>query len=128
MGARIWWTAACTAGLVAVAGGAFGAHGLEDVVTPKRLETWRVGTEYLAYHALALMSLSCLSMRAPGRDVDAAGIAFLAGMLVFTGSLWALVLLDLPILGAITPFGGVAFMVGWALAARAGWRRLGPQP
>ena len=128
MGARIWWTAACLAGLLAVAGGAFGAHGLKDAVTPERLVTWHTGTEYLAYHALALLSLAWLSQLKPGRDVDAAGVALLGGMVVFSGSLWALVLLDQPVLGAITPLGGVSFLVGWALAARAGWRRLGPRP
>lgn len=128
MGTRLWWMSGCVAGFVAVAGGAFGAHGLKAMVTAERLATWNTGADYLGLHALLLLAIALLAHRAPGRDADAAGGAILLGMLVFTGSLWALVLLDLPILGAITPLGGVAFLVGWGLSARAGWRRLGPRP
>jgi len=128
MSARVWWTAGCMVGLIAVAGGAFGAHGLREAVAPSRLATWNTGAEYAMYHAFALLSLAWLGARKPGTDVTAAGIALLMGIVLFTGSLWALVLLDLPVLGAITPLGGTSFLVGWLLAARAGWRRLGPQP
>ncbi len=80
------------------------------------------------YHAVALLSVGWLSAQKPGRDVDLAGALLAAGVALFTGSLWLLVLLDLPVLGAITPLGGTAFLAGWLLCARAGWRRLGPQP
>lgn len=128
MAPRIWWIAGCLIGLMAVAGGAFGAHGLRDSVTAARLETWNTGAEYAMYHAIALLSVGWLGAQKSGWDVDLAGAMLATGVGLFTGSLWLLVLLDVPALGAITPLGGTALLVGWLLCARAGWRRLGPRP
>ncbi len=107
---------AVAAGL-AVAFGAFGAHGLEARVTPERLNTFETGVRYQMYHALALLFVGWAAAQWPGWPVTAAGYLFVAGMLVFSGSLYLLVLTDTPWLGAVTPLGGVAFIAGWALLA-----------
>ena len=107
---------AIAAGL-AVAAGAFGAHGLESRVTPERLETFKTGVAYHMYHALALLIVAWAATQWPGSSVTWAGYCFVGGIVVFSGSLYALVLTDTPWLGAITPLGGVAFIVGWALLA-----------
>ena len=95
---------------IAVALGAFGAHALESMVTPDRLETFETGVRYQMYHALALFALGAL----PKRSWRAAPF-FLAGILVFSGSLYLLVLTNTPWLGAITPIGGVLMLIGWGL-------------
>ncbi len=105
---------AVLAGL-AVAAGAFGAHGLEGRVSPERIETFETGVTYQMYHALALLFVGWWAAQTPGALVTWAGICFLVGIVLFSGSLYVLVLTDTSWLGAITPFGGVAFLVGWAL-------------
>jgi uncharacterized membrane protein YgdD (TMEM256/DUF423 family) len=100
-------------GATAVAAGAFGAHGLQSHVTPERLETWRTAANYQLLHAVALLALSLSPTPRP-----LPSRLFLAGTLIFSGSLYALVLLDLPILGAITPIGGVCFILGWLSLGR----------
>lgn len=104
---------------VAVAAGAFGAHGLREIVAPERLATFETGARYAFYHGLALALVGVLVRLWPERaaPLRRAGVLFLAGTVVFAGSLFALVLLDLPMLGAVTPLGGVAMIVGWALVA-----------
>jgi uncharacterized membrane protein YgdD (TMEM256/DUF423 family) len=119
-----WRLAAVAAGLggLAVALGAFGAHGLEDAVTPDRLDTWRTGAQYHLAHALAaVVAFGLAAVRSAGA-ARWAGRLFLAGVALFSGSLYALVLLDLPVLGAVAPFGGLSFMAGWAALAAAIWR------
>ena len=100
-----------------MAAGAFGAHALEGAVTPERLATWATGAHYGLVHALALVLTGLVTERHPGRLTWVAGGLFLAGIVLFAGSLWALVLLDAPALGAVTPFGGVAFIAGWGCLA-----------
>ncbi len=107
---------AVAAGL-AVALGAFGAHALAERVTPERLETFKTGVLYHMVHALALLAVSWASTQWPGWSVQAAGYLFLTGIVLFSGSLYLLVLTDTRWLGAITPLGGVAFIVGWGLLA-----------
>lgn len=108
-------------GAVGVAAGAFGAHGLKDTVSPERLEVWHTAAQYHMLHALALLAVAWLCDRAPSVAARAAGGLLVAGVLVFCGSLYLLVLLDQRWLGAITPIGGVAFIAGWiALAVAAG--------
>lgn len=114
---------AAAAGAVAVALGAFGAHGLEDAVSPDRLATWRTGATYHLAHAVAAALAGALAaLRRSGPAAWAARL-FLAGVVLFSGSLYALVLLDLPVLGAVAPLGGVAFIAGWAALAVAAWRQ-----
>lgn len=107
---------AVVAGL-GVALGAFGAHGLTDRVTPERLETFKMGVQYHLIHALALLVVSWAATQWPGWAVHASGYLFLVGIVLFSGSLYVLVLTDTSWLGAITPLGGVAFIVGWGLLA-----------
>ena len=107
---------ALAAGL-AVALGAFGAHGLEGQVPPDRLETFRTGVEYQMYHALALLFVGWATAQGWGALLHWAGYCFLAGIVIFSGTLYLLVLTDTGWLGAITPLGGVAFIAGWALLA-----------
>lgn len=103
---------AAVLGALGVAAGAFGAHGLQDRVAPERLETWNTGAHYHLVHAVVLLALA--SRPAP-RPLPFNLIA--AGVAIFSGSLYLLVLLDLPALGAVTPFGGIAFIAGWLAMA-----------
>lgn len=102
-------------GFAAVAIGAFGAHGLEGRVTPERLAVFEVGAKYQMYHALALLALAGYVERL-GVAGKVAAITFVVGILIFSGSLYLLVLLDQGWLGAITPIGGVCLMAGWLSA------------
>jgi uncharacterized membrane protein YgdD (TMEM256/DUF423 family) len=102
---------------IAVAAGAFGAHGLEGRVSPDRLETFRTAVTYQMYHALALLVVGWAAAQGWGGAIEWAGYCFLAGILVFSGSLYVLVLTDTGWLGAITPLGGAAFLAGWGLLA-----------
>ena len=107
------------AAAVGVAAGAFGAHALQDVVTPERLATWRTGANYAQVHALALVLVGTLGTARPALRLGAVAALFAAGLVLFSGSLFALVLLDAAWLGAVTPLGGAAFIGGWLVLA---WR------
>ncbi len=115
---------ASLAGGLAVMLGAFGAHGLKGRLDPALLEVFDVGVRYHMYHALALLGLAALLSRRPAeRLLRAAGWLFLAGMALFSGSLYLLALTGLRAVGMITPVGGLLLIVGWlsiALAARRG--------
>ncbi|GAB4459408.1 MAG: DUF423 domain-containing protein [Armatimonadaceae bacterium] len=113
-------------GFLAVAIGAFGAHGLRNKVAPDLLEIYHTGADYHLAHALALLTLAAISFSprfAAGtrgeRFLRLSGILFAVGILIFSGSLYALALSGLRVLGAITPIGGVCFLSGWALLAFA---------
>ena len=106
-------------GASGVLAGAFGAHALKASVTPERLEVWRTAAHYQQLHAVVLLVLLAWGVvRGVVPSVPAAW-CFVAGILVFSGSLYALVLTDLKVLGAITPIGGVLFVAGWLLLVRA---------
>jgi uncharacterized membrane protein YgdD (TMEM256/DUF423 family) len=107
---------AVLAGL-AVAAGAFGAHGLRDRLAPDMLAVFETGARYQMYHALALVACAWAVGRWPGGFAAAAGWCFVVGVLLFSGSLYVLSTTGVRWLGAITPFGGVAFLVGWGLLA-----------
>ena len=100
---------------LAVAAGAFGAHALRARLEPRLLEVWETASRYQMYHALALLAVAWLCERNPGRLPRGAGLAFLAGIALFSGSLYAMALSGITVLGAITPLGGVAFLTGWVL-------------
>ncbi len=104
-------------GGLGVALGAFGAHGLRATLTPEDLATFEIGVRYQMYHALALFAVAWASTEWSTATVHAAGWAFTVGIVVFSGSLYTLVLTGQRWLGAVTPIGGVAFLVGWALLA-----------
>ncbi|MBK8978533.1 MAG: DUF423 domain-containing protein [Planctomycetes bacterium] len=108
---------AAVLGGIAVAAGAFGAHALKSTLNAADLAIWETAVRYQAWHALALLGIACLP-----RDLPRAGVAALCmalGAIVFSGSLYALVLLDQRWLGAVTPLGGTAMIVGWVLLATA---------
>lgn len=106
-------------GFLAVALGAFGAHGLDGHITPRLLAAFKTGTEYQLTHALALILVGLLSAQWGSRSVQTAGRLFLLGIVLFSGSLYALALSGITVLGAITPLGGLSFLAGWLLLARA---------
>ncbi len=98
---------------VAVAAGAFGAHGLREKLTPEMLSVYEIAVRYQMYHALALFAVALFSSRFPGTLIHLAGWMFVAGIAVFSGSLYLLALTGARWLGVITPLGGLAFLVGW---------------
>ena len=112
-------------GFLAVAFGAFGAHGLKGRVSPERLDVWNTAAHYHLVHSLVLLALTAILMTHPSPILHRASWAFMAGILVFSGSLYTLVITDIGILGAITPLGGLALMAGWAMCGWFGWSELG---
>jgi len=102
-------------GFLGVALGAFGAHALRDRLAPELLSAWKTAVEYQFYHALALLAVGWLLRESTTAAwLQAAGVSFTLGVLLFSGSLYALALSGVRILGAITPLGGLAFLLGWA--------------
>jgi uncharacterized membrane protein YgdD (TMEM256/DUF423 family) len=112
--------AAVSAGL-AVALGAFAAHGLRARLSPDALQTFETGARYHMYHALALLAVAWVVTRWPGGATTAAGWLFIAGTVLFSGSLYLLAVTGVRMLGAITPIGGLAFILGWLALAWAAW-------
>jgi uncharacterized membrane protein YgdD (TMEM256/DUF423 family) len=111
--------AAAFAGALAVAFGAFGAHALRDHLEPAALQTWHTAVEYHFWHALALLGAA---FAPPSRCRSASVLAFIGGIVVFCGSLYALALGAPRFLGAITPFGGASFIAGWISLGVVFWR------
>ena len=103
------------AGFLAVMLGAFGAHGLRGRLSPEMLAVFETGVRYHMYHTLAILAVGLMLPTFGGWMTRAAGWAFTAGIVLFSGSLYALALTNTPSLGVITPLGGVAFLIGWAL-------------
>ncbi len=112
---RIWTGLAAISGMLAVAFGAFAAHGISE---PKPVEWLHTGSQYQMVHALAVFAAFALH-RAGVKSMGLVAALFLAGTLLFSGSLYAMALGGPRILGAVTPIGGLAFMIGWAVLA---WR------
>ena len=110
----VWIAAGALAGLLGVAGGAFGAHALRSRLAPDLLAIFEVAVRYQMYHALALVLVGLAEGKLPAGTLRLAGGCFIAGIVIFSGSLYALALSGVRWLGAITPLGGVAFLVGWA--------------
>ena len=121
--ARLWLLLSAFAGFTGVALGAFAAHGLKSRLTPEYLAVFHTGTHYQLIHALALFGVGLLALHMPGRLVNLAGGAFALGILLFSGSLYLLTLSGIGKLGMITPFGGVAFLIGWLCLGLAAWRQ-----
>jgi uncharacterized membrane protein YgdD (TMEM256/DUF423 family) len=120
---QLFLTIAALFGGLAVAGGAFASHALRDRLSDRALEIFEVGSRYQMYHALALLLVALLLSRAESAQLPLtiAGVAFIAGVLIFSGSLYALSFSGIKWLGAITPLGGVAFLIGWGCLAVAAW-------
>lgn len=109
-------------GALAVILGAFGAHGLQGRVTPFMLHVWSVASHYHFYHALGLLLVGLLARQLGGKGLVVAGWLMFAGMTVFSGSLYILVLTGDKWLGAVTPIGGVTLIVSWLWLAWCLWR------
>ncbi len=119
-----WAAAGAINAFMAVSCGAFGAHALKRRLDPDRLAVFETGARYHMYHALALVGVSGLATTRGGA-ADAVGAFFLVGIVLFSGSLYALALSGVRKLGAITPIGGLCFLLGWADFA---WLALSAHP
>ncbi|MBI2318702.1 MAG: DUF423 domain-containing protein [Betaproteobacteria bacterium] len=121
--ARLFLALGAIAMLAAVGLGAFGAHALKARLAPEMLAVYHTGVEYHVYHALGLLAVGLVALQVPESNwLYACGWLMAAGILLFSGSLYALALTGFRALGAITPFGGLAFMLAWALFAVAVFR------
>jgi uncharacterized membrane protein YgdD (TMEM256/DUF423 family) len=110
------------AAFIGVALGAFGAHGLRTRVSSEMLVVFETGVRYHMYHAFAILIVALALGRLDGWLIRAAGWLFTAGIVLFSGSLYALALSGVTVLGAVTPIGGLAFLLGWACLAIAALR------
>jgi uncharacterized membrane protein YgdD (TMEM256/DUF423 family) len=117
--AKLFLSIGSISGALAVMLGAFGAHGLKDRLSDKMLANYMTGVEYHFYHTLALLIVGVIALHHPNRTLSASGWAFALGILIFSGSLYILALTGITKLGAITPIGGLMFIVGWILFALA---------
>lgn len=120
---RIFLVAGALSAAISVAAGAFGAHALRARLTADLLAVFETGARYQMYHAFGLALAAWVASRSPGAAAAWAGWLFLAGTVLFSGSLYALALTGVRTLGAVTPFGGVAFIAGWISLALAALRR-----
>jgi uncharacterized membrane protein YgdD (TMEM256/DUF423 family) len=120
---RVFFAIGSLSGLLGVGLGAFAAHALKSRLDANLLSIFEVGVRYQMYHALALLAVAWAYTRWPGATVAASGWLFVAGTALFSGSLYALSLTGARWLGAITPFGGLAFLAGWLCLAWAAWKR-----
>ena len=118
--ARTFWWLGCVLGFTGVAAGAFGAHALRARLPADLLAVWETAARYQLIHAVALLAVALLAARAPSGAAAAAGWLFAAGVVLFSGSLYALALTGVRVLGAVTPLGGVCFLAGWVALALAG--------
>lgn len=110
--------AAALSGFISVAMGAFGTHGLKTRIPTDLLAAFQTGVQYQFWHTLAILAIAMLWRQDPGsRLLGWSGVAMLAGILLFSGSLYGLSLTQLRWFGIVTPFGGVSFLAGWLLLA-----------
>jgi uncharacterized membrane protein YgdD (TMEM256/DUF423 family) len=116
--AKLWITLGSLGAFLAVAAGAFGAHALKGRLSPEGFSAYEVGAQYQMYHSLALLGVGILARTSgASRGLCWAGASFLLGMVLFSGSLYALALTGARWIGAVTPVGGLAFLAGWAFLA-----------
>ncbi len=119
---RVLLLLAALFGFTGVGLGAFAAHGLKGQLSAEYLAVFQTGVHYQMLHALALLALAALWQRLGGRLLRAAGVCFCIGILLFSGSLYALTLTGISALGMITPVGGLMFLAGWFCLGLAAWR------
>ena len=119
---RVLLLLAALFGFTGVGLGAFAAHGLKGQLSAEYLAVFQTGVHYQMLHALALLALAALWQRLGGRLLRAAGVCFCVGILLFSGSLYALTLTGIGALGMITPLGGLTFLAGWFCLGLAAWR------
>lgn len=118
---RLWLTVGALSGLLSVALGAFAAHGLQARVGPAEIAAFETGARYQMYHALALIAVAWAASQGGGNFAQAAGWAFLAGTILFSGSLYYLGFTGSRALVLVTPIGGIAFLAGWLALALSAW-------
>lgn len=118
---KLWLTIGALSGFLSVALGAFAAHGLQSRVGPTELAVFETGARYQMYHALALLAVAWVAAQGGGTATTFAGWAFVAGTILFSGSLYYLGITGSRALVMVTPIGGVAFLAGWIALAVAGW-------
>jgi len=114
---RLFFGVGALSALISVAAGAFGAHALRARLTPELLAVFETAARYQMYHALGLLAVAWATSRSPGALPVWAGWLFVAGTVLFSGSLYALALTGVRWWGAVTPLGGVAFLAGWICLA-----------
>lgn len=119
---RWWLVLGAVNAFLSVAAGAFGAHALKARLPQDLQVIFETGARYHMYHALGLVAVGLLGHFRPSPLLSGAGWAMLAGIVLFSGSLYALALSGVRVLGAITPLGGLGFLAGWLLFAIAAWR------
>jgi uncharacterized membrane protein YgdD (TMEM256/DUF423 family) len=119
---RLFFTLGSVFGGFGVLFGAFGAHALRASLSPADLATFEVGVRYQMYHAFALLAVAWAATQWRSPTLEVAGWSFVVGIFVFSGSIYTLVLTGQRWLGAVTPLGGVAFILGWALLAWSAFR------
>ena len=119
---RVLLLLAALFGFTGVGLGAFAAHGLKGQLSAEYLAVFQTGVHYQMLHGLALLGLAALWQRLGGRLLTAAGVCFCVGILLFSGSLYALTLSGISALGMITPVGGLTFLAGWLCLGLAAWR------
>ncbi|AOH57248.1 hypothetical protein ABE28_023120 [Peribacillus muralis] len=111
-------------GFIAVALGAFGAHGLEGKIPDKYLETWQTAVQYQMFHAVGLLVIGLLAGKISSPLINWSGWLMLIGIILFSGSLFVLSVTQIKVLGAITPLGGVSFLTAWVLMIIAAYKYL----
>lgn len=116
---RLFFILGCISAFIGVAAGAFGAHALREKLSPDLLNAFEVGVRCQLYHALAMLAVAWAASHWPSSTVAVAGWLFLAGTILFSGSLYALSVTGVRWLGSITPVGGLLFLLGWLYAAWA---------
>jgi uncharacterized membrane protein YgdD (TMEM256/DUF423 family) len=117
-----WFAVGAIAAAIGITFGAFGAHALKSRVTEDLLSIFEVGVRYQMYHALALLAVAWADERWPGSLLNASGWLFVLGILLFSGSLYLMTLTGARWLGAVTPLGGLCFILGWIALAIAALR------
>ncbi|MGM9985883.1 MAG: DUF423 domain-containing protein [Bacillaceae bacterium] len=122
---KFFFIAACISAFLSVAIGAFGAHGLEGKVTERMMENWQTGVHYQMFHVIGLLTVAYVSQKVTGTSMTTwAGWMFIIGTVLFSGSLYTMALTNIKMLGAITPIGGIMFLVGWALLAITAFKNM----
>ncbi len=117
--AKLFLSIGSISGALAVIIGAFGAHGLKDKLCEQMLTVYKTGVEYHFYHTFTLLGIGLLALHYESKLLTASGGSIAIGILLFSGSLYALSTSGIKVLGAITPIGGLFFIVGWVLLALA---------
>ena len=113
--AKLFLSLGAISGALGVIIGAFGAHGLKSKLSAEMLTVYQTGVQYQFYHTFALLAVGLLAMKFQSGLLTSSGWSFLVGMILFSGSLYALSISGIKTLGAITPIGGLFFIVGWVL-------------